>query len=88
MILRPSDNTACNAAQGLEGPAARSTNQWTSCCSYATFVSGDPSGCLVYDENGDLAGNGFISDGCLVWQVDSGVVIDGPIVCSGVSGCC
>lgn len=75
VILRPSDNTACDAAQGLDGPTAKATNQWKSCCDYQSrFVNGNPSGCLVYDENNNLAGNGYISDGCLSWEVLDGVV--------------
>jgi hypothetical protein len=90
VILRPSRISACNAAQGLDGEGARSTNQWKSCCVYQSkFVEGNPSGCLVYDENNDLAGNGWISDGCFAWQVTNGVVTSTAAqICSGGSICC
>jgi len=90
VILRPSSLTACQAAQGVDGEAARNTNQWRSCCDYqSVFVEGNPSGCLVYDENGDLAGNGWISDGCLSWQVTNGVVTStSAVICTGASVCC
>jgi hypothetical protein len=90
VILRPSRVSACNAAQGADGEVARATNQWKSCCVYQIkFVEGNPSGCLVYDENNDLAGNGWISDGCLAWQVTNGVVTSTAAqICSGASICC
>ena len=85
VILRPSSLTACQAAQGLDGPAANAPNQWKSCCDYQSrFVEGNPSGCLVYDENGNLAGNGWISDGCFSWQVTNGVVTSSSAqICTG-----
>jgi hypothetical protein len=90
VILRPSSLSACQAAQGLDGPSANATNQWKSCCDYQSrFVEGNPSGCLVYDENGDLAGNGWISDGCLSWQVTNGVVTSSAgQICTGADPCC
>ena len=90
VILRPSRISACNAAQGADGEGARATNQWKSCCVYLSkFVQGNPSGCLVYDENNDQAGNGWISDGCLAWQVTNGVVTSTAAqICSGASICC
>ena len=90
VILRPSSLSACQAAQGLDGPSANATNQWKSCCDYQSrFVEGNPSGCLVYDENGDLAGNGWISDGCLSWQVTNGVVTSSAAqICTGADPCC
>lgn len=85
VILRPSSVSACQAAQGLDGPAANAPNQWRSCCDYQSrFVEGNPSGCLVYDENGNLAGNGWISDGCFSWQVTNGVVTSSSAqICTG-----
>lgn len=90
VILRPSRISACNAAQGADGEGARATNQWKSCCNYQIkFVEGNPSGCLVYDENNDLAGDGWISDGCFAWQVTSGVVTSTAAqICGGSSPCC
>jgi hypothetical protein len=90
VILRPSSLSACQAAQGLDGPSANATNQWKSCCDYQSrFVEGNPSGCLVYDENGDLAGNGWISDGCLSWQVTNGVVTStAGQICADAVLCC
>jgi hypothetical protein len=90
VILRPSRVSACNAAQGLDGEGARNTNQWKSCCNYQIkFVEGNPFGCLVYDENGDLAGDGWISDGCFAWQIVNGTVVSTAAqICSGSSVCC
>jgi hypothetical protein len=90
VILRPSSLSACQAAQGLDGPSANAINQWRSCCDYQSrFVEGNPSGCLVYDENGDLAGDGWISDGCLSWQIISGVTTSTVAqICTGASECC
>jgi len=85
VILRASSLAACRAAQGLDGPTFNAPNQWKSCCDYQSrFVNGNPSGCLVYDENNNLAGDGWISDGCLSWQVLGGVVQStAGQVCSG-----
>lgn len=90
VILRPSRVAACRAAQGLDGEGARATNQWKSCCVYqAKFVEGNPSGCIVYDENNDLAGDGWISDGCAAWQVTNGIVTSSAAqVCNNLSICC
>lgn len=68
-------------------------NYYRSNCDYQTvFVDGDPTAttCIVYINDGVTAvGNGILSDGCRYWETDvSGVVILGPIVCSGASGCC
>lgn len=90
VILRPSRVSACNAAQGLDGEGARATNQWKSCCNYQIkFVEGNPNGCLVYDENNDLAGNGWISDGCFAWQVSNGIVTSTAAqICGGSNVVC
>jgi hypothetical protein len=66
-------------------------NYYRSNCDYQTvFVDGDPTGCVVYINDGvTTVSNGILSDGCRYWETDaSGVVINGPIVCSGASGCC
>ena len=66
-------------------------NYYRSDCDYQTvFVDGDPTGCTVYINDGVTAvGNGILSDGCRYWATDaSGIVISGPNVCSGASGCC
>jgi hypothetical protein len=67
-------------------------NYYRSNCDYQTvFVDGDPTAttCTVYNNVGDSVGNGILSDGCRYWETDAnGVVINGPNVCSGASGCC
>jgi hypothetical protein len=90
VILRASSTSACQAAQGVDGPSAKAINQWRSCCDYQSrFVEGNPSGCLVYDENGIPAGDGWISDGCLSWQIIGGVVTSTVAqICTGASECC
>jgi hypothetical protein len=85
-FLRPSDTVACSDVQTNN---STDTNRYRSCCDYqSVFVDGDPTGCEVYDPAGNLVGNGFISDGCLSWEIFGGVVISGPTPCSGASGCC
>jgi len=88
VFLEPTAGQACTDVQEN---ISRVQNKWSSCCDYQSrFVNGNPSGCAVYDDNGDLAGNGFLSDGCLSWQISSGIVIStAGQVCSGSDfGCC
>jgi hypothetical protein len=85
-FLRPSDVVACSDVQTNN---STDTDRYRSCCDYqSVFVDGDPTGCEVYDPAGNLVGNGFISDGCLSWEIFGGVVIGGPTPCGGASGCC
>jgi hypothetical protein len=66
-------------------------NYYRSNCDYQTvFVDGDPTGCIVYINDGvTVVGTGILSDGCRYWETNaSGVVTNGPIVCSGADPCC
>ena len=87
MSIHPSSSTVCTNIQGGVG----FVNYYMSNCDYQNdFVNGNPTGCLVYQNDGvTLVGNGFLSDGCRFWSVVGGVVQVGyPQNCPGASGCC
>lgn len=90
VFLRASSLAACRAAQGLDGSGANAPNLYKSCCDYQSrFVNGNPSGCQVYDANGNVVGDGWISDGCLSWQIINGIVIStAGQACSGSDPIC
>lgn len=81
-FLEPTSEQACSDVQEN---ISRIQNKWRSCCDYQSrFVNGNPSGCAVYDNNGDLAGEGFLSDGCFYWEIFNGIVISTAAqVCQG-----
>jgi hypothetical protein len=87
VFLEPTAGQACTDVQNN---ISRVQNKWSSCCDYQSrFVNGNPSGCAVYDDNGDLAGDGWISDGCLSWEISNGIVIStAGQICSRSSLCC
>ena len=66
-------------------------NYYMSNCDYQNdFVNGNPTGCLVYQNDGvTLVGNGFLSDGCRFWSIIGGVVQVGyPQNCPDADICC
>lgn len=87
MSLHPaSSSTVCTNIQGGVG----SVNYYMSNCSYQTFLTGNPSGCMVYINDGvTLVGTGFLSDGCKFWEIVEGIVISTSAeICSGADECC
>jgi hypothetical protein len=91
-LLANSPTQACQNARGVNGEAFRSTNVWTSCCSYQQLIvpfggANPPTGCLVY-KDGDLVGNGWISDGCYTWQIENGAIVGGYTDCVPINLCC
>jgi hypothetical protein len=87
MSLHPSSSTVCTNIQGGVGLV----NYYKSNCDYQNvFVNGNPTGCLVYINDGvTLVGDGFLSDGCRFWSIIGGVVQAGyPQNCPGADPCC
>jgi hypothetical protein len=87
MSLHPSSGTVCTNVQGGVG----FVNYYMSNCDYQNvFVNGNPTGCLVYINDGvTLVGDGYLSDGCRFWYVFGGVVQAGyPQNCPGADPCC
>ena len=87
MSIHPNSNTVCATVQGNVG----FVNYYMSNCDYQNdFVNGNPTGCLVYQNDGvTLVGNGFLSDGCRFWSIIGGVVQVGyPQNCPDADICC
>lgn len=92
-LLGNSPTQACDNARGENGEQFRDINVWSSCCSYERLLvpeggANPPTGCLIYDINGDLVGNGYISDGCHTWLIESGAIVGGYTDCVPIDLCC